>query len=110
MSTDQHLITLEERRKSRLGELALERGLLSSAELEALLEREHARAGTRLGVRRLGEALVAGGHASADLLDELLEEQRHQRQHEPLTGKFRVPGPPTPRDLEDYLAHAQATD
>lgn len=93
--------------RTRIGTLAVERGLLSARELELLLDR--ARAGGRRGApeARLGEMLVRERYLSAPLLRELLEEQRRRRAGEPQPAAADESVTTTAR-LAQYLARLRA--
>lgn len=74
---------------TRLGRLAIERGLLSREELEAVVARERDRvaaADARRTVKRrlIGEVLIAERYLTADVLDDLLDVQRQARDLPPV--------------------------
>lgn len=93
--------------ETRLGELALERGLLTRDELEALvLALPAAKAKGKGAPDLFGEALVAGRYVTAELLEELLAEQAARRS-EPRAGRRRAaPRAPAEASLEGLLAFA----
>lgn len=84
--------------RTRVGTLAVEHGLLSQRELDALLARAHA-AGER--TVRLGELMVRERYATAPMLRELLGEQRRRREQR-ATPTAAAIGVATTR-VEDYL-------
>jgi twitching motility protein PilT len=63
--------------RTRVGTLAVEHGLLSQRELDALLERARVAGPHRV---RLGELMVRERYVTAPMLRELLNEQRRQRE------------------------------
>ena len=69
--------TQREEERTRIGALAVEHGLLSQRELQALLERTR-RAPSGRGAR-LGELLVRERYVTTAVLRELLDEQRRRR-------------------------------
>lgn len=98
-----------EEERTRIGRLAVERGLLSARELELLLER--ARTGARrrgASGARLGELLVRERYLTAPLLRELLEEQRRRRAREPEPAPS--PEPATTARIAQYLARLRAAN
>lgn len=88
---------------TRLGALILERGLLSRPELEAALERARGRGATTDRRALLGELLVRERSLGAELLGELLKEQRRRLRGPTATaaGATRAPAAET---LDGYLA------
>jgi twitching motility protein PilT len=107
-------------RRTPIGKLLLERGVLSREELEAVIARDAERVAAsrtrRARPRRLGEALIAEGYMGAELLEEILEEQRRERGERPAgrrgSGLARreeaAAGAAGPRErLADYLAYAR---
>jgi twitching motility protein PilT len=96
---------LRGQRDSRLGSIALERGLISREELEALAARP---ADPARGARRMGERLVVERFITAPLLQELLEDQRLRRGL-PSVARPRAGLPPAPPfDLVETLAFTRA--
>lgn len=97
--------TQREEERTRIGALAVERGLLSQRELQALLERT-TRAPRGRGAR-LGELLVRERYLTTSVLRELLDEQRRRR--------HRRAAPPaaasqaTTAAVAQYLARLKAT-
>jgi len=95
---------------TRLGTLAVARGLLSREELLRILTRRAERgAGRRAPAGRrtpvVGEALVTEHYVSMPVLEGLLEEQRYRRGETPLVRRARIIPEPPAAGLRAALAH-----
>lgn len=93
--------------RTRVGTLAVEHGLLSQRELDALLERARGASARRV---RVGELMVRERYVTASMLRDLLDEQRRRREQR-LTPPA-VPVVSATLRLEDFLrrlrdAHGQ---
>ncbi|MHC4830096.1 MAG: ATPase, T2SS/T4P/T4SS family, partial [Planctomycetota bacterium] len=94
-------------KKSRLGDLAIERGLLSQIELDAVLGREIDRVASMRGdaeKRRVGELLIAERYLTAEVLEELLDTQRRARRLREVLGRKQEDMQVKSPLLLDYLS------